>query len=338
MNRCAGSIALLLVLATACQSQTTGDLNTFFKQNIGLGDSEIAQIDQGKAVAKILSSPSPSQVFVFGAISVKAQPSSYMRLATDLDKLKSLPGYLAIQRFSNPPVLSDLSGFAIDAADVNELKKCKPGDCDVQLPAENIEAFRSKIDWSGADPTNQANVLAREMVLEELLAYQQGGNAALGTYRDKKNPTQVSEQFRAILARSKALPEKLPALNSYLLDYPKASLPGSSSVFYWEKVQFGLKPTLRINHQITAHLVVEHGPVDVVAIKQLYASHYFETALDLYFCIPRTQGGFYLMTVKGSEQAGLTGLKGSVVRKVAVDKTRSSLEKSLQAIKTQLEH
>jgi hypothetical protein len=338
MNRRAGSIMLLLVLSTTCQSQTTGDLNTFFKQNIGLGDSEIAQIEQGKAVAKILSSNSPSQVFVFGAISINAPPRSYLRLATDLDGLKSLPGYIAIQRFSNPPVLSDLSRFSIDAADLDELKKCKPGDCDLQLPVENIEAFRSKIDWSGADPTNQANVLAREMILRELSAYQQGGNAALGIYRDKKNPTQVSEQFQAILARSKALPEKLPTLNSYLLDYPNASLPSSSSVFYWEKVQFGLKPTLRINHQITAHLTAEHGPVDVIAIKQLYANHYFETALDLYFCIPRTQGGFYLITVKGSEQAGLTGPKGIVVRKVAVDKTRSSLEKSLQAIKTQLEH
>jgi hypothetical protein len=44
-----------------------------------------------------------------------------------------------------------------------------------------------------------------------------------------------------------------------------------------------------------------------------------------------------LVTVKGSEQAGLTGVKGGVVRKTAVDRTRSSLEKSLEVIKTQLE-
>jgi hypothetical protein len=33
----------------------------------------------------------------------------------------------------------------------------------------------------------------------------------------------------------------------------------------------------------------------------------------------------------------LTGAKGRMVRKVAIDKTRSSLEKSLAAIRTQLE-
>jgi len=164
-----------------------------------------------------------------------------------------------------------------------------------------------------------------------------GGNAALGTYRDKKSPAQVSEQFRALLSRSNVFPERLPELYSYLLDYPKASLPDSSSVFYWEKVKFGLKPTVRMNHQIAAHAAGDHSPIDVVAIKQLYASHYFQTAVDLYFCVPGNTEGFYLVTVKGSEQAGLTGVKGSMVRKVAIDKTRSSLQKSLEAVKAQLE-
>jgi hypothetical protein len=220
---------------------------------------------------------------------------------------------------------------------VNNLKNCKPGNCEIQLPVENIEQFKSQIDWSAADVAGQVNNLARKMALEALLAYQKGGNEALGTYRDKKSPAQVSEQFRALLSRSTILPEKLPAVYSYLLDYPKTSLPDSSSVFYWEKVKFGLKPTLRINQQIIARASGEHGRIDVVAIKQLYASHYFQTALDLNFCVPRNSKGFYLVTVKGSEQAGLTGVKGGVVRKTAVDRTRSSLEKSLEVIKTQLE-
>src|SRR5215469_4110409 len=141
----------------------------------------------------------------------------------------------------------------------------------------------------GLDRSKSRSPFFRSL-LEALLAYQKGGNAALGTYRDKKLPAQVSEQFRSLLSRSTVLPKELPALHSYLLDYPKANLPDSSSVFYWEKVKFGLKTTLRINQQISAHTAGEHGPVDVVAIKQLYASHYFQTALDLNFCIPRKSG------------------------------------------------
>jgi hypothetical protein len=77
-----------------------------------------------------------------------------------------------------------------------------------------------------------------------------------------------------------------------------------------------------------------------VAVKQLYASHYFETALDLTVCVRDSSDekkGFYLITVKGSRQAGLSGFKGGIVRKVAVDKTRSSLQRALESIKQKLE-
>jgi len=82
-------------------------------------------------------------------------------------------------------------------------------------------------------------------------------------------------------------------------------------------------------------------PAYAIAEKQLYSSHYFEAALDLTFCVrdpdhPR-QAGFYLIKAMGSEQAGLTGFKGSIVRKVAVGRTVSSLEKSLAVIKDTLE-
>ena len=50
-----------------------------------------------------------------------------------------------------------------------------------------------------------------------------------------------------------------------------------------------------------------------------------------------SQSDFYLITLKGSQQTGLTGLKGSIVRKVAVGKTRSSLERTLAATKQKLE-
>jgi hypothetical protein len=80
------------------------------------------------------------------------------------------------------------------------------------------------------------------------------------------------------------------------------------------------------------------NPKYAVAIKQLYASHYFETALDLTVCVPdHERPGMYVITLKGSSQAGLTGLKGGIVRKVAVDRTRSSLEKALETIKQKLE-
>jgi len=47
--------------------------------------------------------------------------------------------------------------------------------------------------------------------------------------------------------------------------------------------------------------------------------------------------GFYLLTLKGSQQEGLTGVKGSMLRKIVVDKTRHSLESALASIKDTVE-
>jgi len=105
-------------------------------------------------------------------------------------------------------------------------------------------------------------------------------------------------------------------------------------------VKFGLKPTLRVIHVVIRSSNTPHGRQYVVAEKQLYASHYFQTALDLTFCIPEPLGeppGFYLIKVMGSEQAGLTGFKGSIVRKAAVGRSASTLQKSLTLIKATLE-
>jgi hypothetical protein len=313
----------------------------FFRDFVGLKDDQIREIREGKAVAKILDSPTADQVFVFGSVFVNSTPERYLKFASDIDGLRKLPSYLAVGKFSDPPQLADLEGFTLDAEDFKKLKDCKPGHCEVQLPIEAMEEFQRSVNWSAADATEQANHLAKKMALQALLDYKQGGNAALGVYRDKNHPAAVAETFASLISRSKALPVYLPELHEYLLDYPKADASGIDSQFYWEKVNFGLKPTLRMVQAVVYQGKSPAEPAYAVAVKQLYASHYFESALDLTVCVKDTQSpghnGFYLITLKGSQQAGLTGLKGGIVRKVAVDKTRSSLERALVSIKQKLE-
>jgi hypothetical protein len=313
----------------------------FFRDFVGLNDDQVRDIRAGKPVASILDSPTADQVFVFGSVYINSTPERYLKFASDIGALRQLPSYLALQKFSDPPQLADLAGFNLDEEDFKQLNNCKPGHCEVQLPSEAMEEFQRSVNWSAPDAFDQANRLAQQMALQALLNYQKGGNAALGTYRDKNHPTAVAETFASLLSRSKGLPLYLPELREYLLNYPKADSRGIESEFYWEKVNFGLKPTIRMVQAVVYRGQTPTKPAYAVAVKQLYASHYFETALDLTVCVKDTQGanhaGFYLITLKGSQQAGLTGFKGGIVRKVVVDKTRSSLEKALASIKQKLE-
>ncbi len=316
------------------------DVEAYFRRYVGLNGGQIKALREGKAVSKTLPSRTPAEIFLFGAVYVNASPDAYLAFASNFDRLKTISDYLAVGKFSTPPELSDLNGFTFDSGDIEALKKCKPTDCDLQLPEGSMKEIQDSIDWSSSSADDQVNRLLQKRALDGLLAYQQTGNIALGVYNDKEEPTDVAEQFRFILSYTKMLPEHLPEFYRYLLSYPRGKRADVEDLFYWAKVKFGLKPTLRIIHVVTNTTNTANGRGYVIAEKQLYSSHYFQTALDLTFCIPEPlskQRGFYLIKVLGSEQAGLTGFKGSIVRKVAVDRSASTLQKSLQSIKNMLE-
>ena len=308
---------------------------------LGLTVQQRAAIDDGHPVAKVLPWGGPSEVYVFGAVYIDGSTAAYLKAARNIGQLAGSPGYLGIGELPANPTGADLSALALDPDDIKALKTCREGACDVQLPTASIRAFHDAVNWSQPDAPGQVNGLARGMVLDLIREYRRGGNMALGVYRDKQNPARVAEQFETMVGRSAALPDVLPELRQYLLQYPDADLPGGDSFFYWEKVVFGLKPTVRVNHGVIYHAGERNGDISAVAIKQLYASHYFHTALDVSVCVPDTarsgRRGFYLITLKSSEQDGLTGVKGSMLRKIVVDKTRSSLEGALTSIKRTVE-
>jgi hypothetical protein len=274
------ALLLLFVQLPICNAQNVEPIK-FFRDYVGLQENQITAIRKGKAVAEIVESSTPDEVFVFGSVHVESTPEKYLKLASDLEELRKLPNYLAIREFSNPPQLSDLEGFTLDAEDIKQLKNCEPSRCEVQLPTEATDAFKKSIDWSALDAANQVNRLGQRMALEALHRYIQGGNVALGTYRDKHHPAVVADTFQSLLSRSKALPVYLPELDRYLLDYPEAASKNIQSEFYWEKVNFRLKPTLRIVQAIVYRGPRATDPAYAIAVRQLYASHYSRPLLIL---------------------------------------------------------
>ncbi len=334
-------VTLIAGISGPGRSQSKLDLNAFFTKNIGLSQEQVTEIRNGKPVAKNMESRVPAEIFVFGVVYINANPDSYVKFAYDFDRLRKLSEFLAIGGFSDPPQVSDLKGFTFESADVEALKECKPGDCDVQVPARGMEKARQSINWSAPERDQQANKLLQEGAVQLVAAYRQRGNLVLGEYNDKKHPTVVPEQFKYMLSYSKVLPGYLPGFYNYLLTYPNGKPANVSDTFQWAKVKFGLKPTLRVLHIVTMRGTGPDEPAYAIAEKQLFSSHYFQTAMDLTFCIRDSQDpnkpGFYLIKAMGSEQAGLTGFKGSIVRKVAVDRSVSGLEKSLAVFKTTLE-
>jgi len=336
-------VAIIAIAACPGFSQASAALQNHLKQDLKLSQDQINSIRNGQPFAEALPSRSPAEVFVFGVVYINADPESYVKYAYDFRLLRSIPGYLAINQYSNPPQLSDLKGFALGSDDIQALKNCNPGNCAIQLPGGTIADIQKSINWSAPDVDNQVNQYIQKTALSRMLLYQQQGDKLLGeVYDDKKQQVNVSDQFKYILSYAKALPQNVPDFYNYIVNYPQSKSANMSSMFYWENVKFGLKPTLRIVQVMTMKGTSPPQPAYVIAEKQLYASHYFETALDLTYCIRGTddpkQPGFFLVKVMGSEQAGLTGFKGSIVRRVAVSHSVTDMQKGLGSAKTALEH
>jgi hypothetical protein len=311
----------------------------FLRTQMQLSPEQIAGVQNGRAFAKILPALNASDIFVCGAVYIREKPATYLEFMQDMTRRKGVAGYLGAGEFHAPPTVADLAGLSLERDDIKGLKNCRPGDCELQLPEESMEAARASIQWNSPDVAEQVTILAKRGIVRLLKEYQERGDPALLPYRDKRDPMPPAEQFRSLLSHLEFFPQYLPDLNRYLLQYPNSRPREAQNLFYWEKVDFGLKPTIRINHAII-YRTSGPGAAHVLAIKQLYATHYFQTALDLSFCVPKVsgEGGFYLLTVKGSRQAGLTGVKGGLVRKVAVTRTREALERALNSIRENLEH
>jgi len=160
----AGLRVSLLAFAIAgsgviCCCQTSPELLSFFQKNIELSGDQIALIGNGIAVAKALPSQSPGEIFLFGAVYVDAVPENYLQAVRDLNRRRTLSTYVALGIINNPPSSSDFEGFSFDHDEVADLRRCKPGNCQIQLPGELMGHFQEAIDWSAPDVDEQANRL-----------------------------------------------------------------------------------------------------------------------------------------------------------------------------------
>ena len=255
MMRTIKRMVMLLIMTGATPhpgfSQSNPHLQTFFQQIIGLNQDQIAAIRNGQAVAKAMPCRTPAEIFLFGAVYIHAVPEAFVLFAHDFDRLRKLPSYLGLGVFSSPPQLSELTGFSFDNDDVQALERCKPGNYLIQGPASSMEEFHRSIDWSASNVNVQVNELLQAKRCSFCLPTSATAIRSSDVYNDKHKPVEVAQQFAYMVSYYKALPEHLPEFYQYLLSYPNARPANVEDTFYWARVKFGLKPTLRIVHVVT---------------------------------------------------------------------------------------
>jgi hypothetical protein len=317
------SLGLIFGASTACAQRQP---ETFFKTQVGLSDSDIQKMDQGQVVTKVLESGDKKYgMLVFGGVYINSTVERFAESYRDVKSLLEDKVYLDVQAFNelgSPPKLSDFDRIAFPRKDIDALQKCKPNDCDLQV--FDVVALQKRIDWNSVDKYDQVNKFARQRLFEVVTTYISGGLKAFGSYTDREKPFNLYENMKSMLDSSYYLPkDKSGGIYEHILEYPDGKLAGAMDFFYWENIDFGQGPTIRVNRVSMFPKGV--GVIKyVVANEQLYASRYIRIALQMFYCVPDSANpgkpGFYLIEMNDSRLPDYGGLKLSVVRKIATGK------------------
>jgi hypothetical protein len=329
-------------LTAAAQSASLpADLNWMLSQAGGFTPDQVAALKAGSVISRTDVSRDDREAAAVAIVRIaapKERVADYFRqLVTYVD------GQVTLQfgPFKSPPQSADLTPLTLDSDDIDALKSCRPGGCDIRLGGASIAEVRSAIDWNGPGAADRANDWARGKILAYLSAYLDRGDAALLTYDDQSKPVKLADEWRGILRNSPILNVYAPALPRHLTEFPRASVPGMTDEFYWDRQHYAsLKPILGLTHMVTWRDPKRPDRI-VVAQKQLYSSHYFfgSLATTIFLQDPQetTPPVTYVVYANRSRGDLMSGGFGGLKQRVAESIVKRSAEDTLGRMKQALE-
>jgi len=247
-------------------------------RKLGVSSDEIAEVEQEPAVWVVEQESGARRVTVVGLAKLSAPPGAILKDLRRRDGLLRSEAIREAGRFSAPPLPADLAEYRLPESDLEALSECEVGDCKLKLRALGVEAF-GKIDWSAPDARERADNMARERLLDFVRSYQEGGREALKAgLVDKEEPLSLGKGVDALVGHLQTATEVMQALRVHLRDYPRSALDGAEDVIIWTVRDYGYRPVTGVIHAV---IYEPPGSLAVVALKNLYSSHYFHGRLQL---------------------------------------------------------
>ena len=325
---CSPLCAVLICLASnAAQGQTSlTELQNFLTQKSAFEATDFAALDRNETVVRLGPVSDKREVAVLGMVNIRAGADEFLRSYREGMTRKNNAAILEIGAFGKEPAVTDLQNLSIDVQDIEDLKACVVGDCQLKLSAPMIERFRREIDWNGPDYSTSVSNLYKQMLLEYVRDYRARGEKALIQYNDKRDEISLAAEQQTLRAAASYV--------KAVLAEQRSELRLVEDAIVWSKIKFGLKPVIAINHVSIYRRDREVGPQVVVASNQIYANHYFNAfqSLTAFVTVPDATQGSYLVYENRSRADGLEGpfskIKRGVIEKKAVEGLKAILAQS----------
>jgi len=270
----------LLVAGPLRAQERPRRLDEFLTRAIVLDAGQLAAVSRGDVVAKVLPTADDRDVAVFGAVHVAVPRAFFAKWQSNFPSALRTPTRGTVGLFSSPVADADVREIALEPKDLDELRRCKPNDCNFKLPATDMETLRTTIDWSARDAGARVASYVRQRMLAYVTDYRARGNAAMVVY-DDLGSVHASDALDAMLRDSSFVFSVVPSLGRHLAVYPRDSLPGAIEVIFWSLDDLPhVRRVLRITHE-TVFAPPDFPDATIFAAKQIYADHYFEAGLEV---------------------------------------------------------
>ena len=142
-------------------------------------ETDFAALQANQPVVRLAPVSHKREIAVAGLVNIRAGADEFLRSYRDSMLRKSNAAILEIGSFGNQPALRDLESLTLETGDIEDLKDCTVGDCDVKLSAAMIERFRKEIDWNAPDYALKVTSLFKQMLSEYVSNYRTRGEVCL---------------------------------------------------------------------------------------------------------------------------------------------------------------
>ena len=322
------TLLVCFAASTTLAQASMAEFQQVLREKASIEERDLAALQLNQPVVRLVPTSNKREVAVTGLVNINTSAEDFLRSYRDSMLQKSNAAILQIGRFGPEPALADIASLSLEAKDIEDLKECVAGACQVKLSAPMIERFRKEIDWAAPDYQLRATNLFKEMLVAYIKDYRARGEAALIEYSDKRDRVSLANEQRELRSAG-------GYINSVLAD-TKSGLQLIEETLVWSKMKFGLKPVIAVNHISIYKRDSGVGPQVLVASKQIYANHYFNAfhALTAFVNVP---GATYVVYENRSRADGLEGPFGKIKRGVVEKKALEGLRGIIAQSKASLE-
>jgi hypothetical protein len=303
----AGTVLALVVRAADAQTVNVEQVMADF----GFPADATQRIRRGEVLEADPAESSERELAIGLTFLVKHPPATVaknFRRAVDLKEDSQLAASTSLR---GPGALVDFETLVLEpdgAAEARRYVDARPGET-LNLSPDEIRAFNALAATDGP-PGPQVEGQLKQMLLARYQSYAANGLAGIAPYARSSRLEDPSKDLRrAVEASAPLLGNYAPAMLQLLRSYPHDKPADLKESYYWLRYTLDGRPNYTLRHRLTLPV----GSTVVVADREFYVSHGYNTSQAIAGLIPVPEGTvvFYRSRVSTDQVAGF----GSSVKK-----------------------